>query len=346
MRLLTLIIPTYNRPNFLKRILDYYSQNNINFDIIVADSSTQQNKEINRKVVQSFPNLKILYLHKFSSKLVSHQKFAQMVNYIKTKYCVFCADDDFVVPDGINEAVVFLEENPDYSAAHGSYIHFYLHTNSMGVKKFWWNFIYPYESITSSNAVTRMTSHFNKYNQVMYAVRRTNVVLKVYKEFIKYKIDPFLFGEFLPDMLTIIYGKIKRLNMFYAARQAFSTSSSYWPSLMDATNKGAYDKEYAKFKECLISNMIKNTKLSKKEIQLIIDTNMSAYLKTTLQQHLFGKFNNILRRFPSFIVHKIRALHARYLFSKEKKDRIGLIDKPTSRYYQYFHSIKTLVLKI
>lgn len=339
MKPLTLIIPTYNRPNLLKRILNFYNQYKVDYTIIVADSSTYSQKKINKETVQSFPNLNILYIDKFSPNLVSHHKFAQVVNYVKTKYCVFCADDDFIIPNGIKEAVDFLEKNPDYSAAHGSYISFYIHTTLTGSRKIWWNFIYPYRSITYQNSADRLAAHPIDCQQVLYAVRRTDIVKVCYRELIKSDVDPILFGERLPDVLTVIYGKMKRLNNFYAARQAFSTSYSYWPIERDAIKAGTFDKQYAKFKNCLITNLIKKSKISKNQAAQIIDTNMKLYIKSSLQQYLVARLNLMLQPFPKFILQGMRLLHAAYLFSKDKKDRIGVIDQPSSKYFTDFKKI-------
>ena len=46
----TIIIPTYNRPKYLERILSYYNGFKENYNIIVADSSLNENKEINKKM--------------------------------------------------------------------------------------------------------------------------------------------------------------------------------------------------------------------------------------------------------------------------------------------------------
>lgn len=344
MNKITLIIPTYNRPAFLKRILDFYNSYEINFDTIVADSSSSLNKKSNKKIVLSFPNLKILYIDKFPQNLPSHYKYGEMVKYVKGKYCVFCPDDDFIVPNAIKEAVDFLEKNPDYSAAHGTYVSFYVYISPLGSKKFWWKFIYPYQSITFSNPLQRLSEHLTNYYQVLWAVRRTDVVKATYKEFLKSKVDPFLFGELLPDMLTLIYGKMKRLNTFYAARQAFSTSYSYWPSLIDAQKGRTYDNEYTKFKNCLTENLTKYDFSKNKSLQMI-DSSMKIYLKSTIQEHLMGKANLMLKYFPSFIKSFVRLLHVKYLFSKPKNDKIGLIDNLSSKYFNDFDRIRQTVLK-
>lgn len=339
-----LIIPTYNRPKFLRRILYYYNTYGKSFDITIADSSSPKNKKINKKIASSFPKLNILYIDKFSEKQPSHHKYAEMVKYIKSKYCVFCPDDDFIVPKGIEEAVDFLDKNPDYSVAHGTYISFYVYTPPFGSKKFWWKYIYPYQSITFSNPSKRLATHLASYYQVLWAVRRTDVVKVAYRELLKSKVDPFLFGELLTDMLTLIPGKLKRLSTFYAARQAFSTSYSYWPSLMDAIDNGVYNNEYFKFRECLLNNL-KITKSNKGQMAQIIDESMQSHLKSTFQEHLMGRVNLILRYLPKFISNNLRLLHAKYLFSKDKLDRIGVIDNPSSKYFNDFEAIRQTVLK-
>lgn len=339
-----LIIPTYNRPDFLRRILGYYDSYSVNFNIIIADSSSNNNKKLNKKIVSYFPNLKIQYIDKFPQNLASHLKFGEMVKYAKSKYCIFCPDDDFIIPNGINQAVDFLEKNTDYSTAHGTYISFYLYKNLLGYKNLWWRFIYPFRSIESPNPIERLRLHFINYYQVLWAVRRTYVVKQVYRKFLKSKADPYLFGELLPDMLTLIYGKMKRLNSFYAARQAFSTSYGYWPSLIDAIKSRTYDKEYIKFKDCLANNLAKMGFSKKKSLQKI-DSYMNIYLKTTVQEHLMGKINLVLKYLPSFIDIIIRLIHVRYFFSKRGNGKDSLLNDFSSKYFKDFDRVRQTVLK-
>lgn len=348
MKKIDLIIPTYNRPDFLRRILDYYQINGRYFNFIIADSSNQANKALNKKIINDCSDLNILYLDNFPQNLSQHDKFAEMVKYAKSKYCVFCADDDFIVPNGIKEAVDFLEKNPDYSAAHGTYISFYINKSILGSKKFWWKFLYSPFSISSSSPINRLTLHLTNYNMVVWAVRRTNIVKICYREFSKSKIDPYLlpvFGELLPDVLTVIFGKIKHLNNFYAARQSFSQILSSYPSLIDAKEIGIYKSEYTKFKRCLINNLGIQDQALKDKTASIINSAIEIYIKYSFQEHILGKINYILNRLPKFISSGIKLLHAIYLFSKSKRGKIGLIDNPSSKYFSDFEAIRKMVLK-
>ncbi len=339
---LDLIIPTFNRPEFLSRILDYYNNYNVDYNIIIADSSSTANKIRNKKVIALFPKLNISYI-KFSSKLPSHIKFGIMVKKARSKYVCFCPDDDFIIPNGIDAAVKFLEKNPDYATAHGTYISFYLYKGFFGIK-LWWRFIYPFTTINSSSPLVRLINHLKSYYQVLWAVRRTEVAKKSYKEFLKSKVNPYLFGELLPDMLTLIFGKMKRLNTLYSARQAFSTSYSYWPSLLDSRKTKVYDQEYDKFKKCLTTNLAKFG-FSKSESSNIIDLKMKAYLKTTIQEHLTGRINLILKRLPPSIDKFVRLLHVKYLFSKTSSDPTGAINHPSSKYFDDFNTLRKIIFK-
>lgn len=342
-----IVIPTHNRSDLLRRVLDYYSNNGKEFNFIIADSSSLQNKARNKKLISTYPKLKILYIDKFSENLQQHIKFAKMVKYVKSKYVCFCADDDFIVPNGIKECVNFLDKNPDYAAAHGSYIGFYLF-KYLGYKSFWWNFRYSHQSISDSSSEKRLASHLSNFTLVMWAVRRTSLVKACYKELLKANFDPFLllmYGELLPDVLTVIYGKVKRLKTFYAARQYFFSIATNYKTLIDAINTKKYDQEYIKFRDSLVNNLIKKNFVPKNEAVKIIDSAMDKYLKYSYQEYLVNRLNRSLRHFPKFILKGFRLLHARYLLSKDKKDQIGLIDNPSSKYFNDFEAIRHFVLK-
>src|SRR3989344_5577464 len=109
----TIVIPSYNRHRQLNRLLEYYSHYRI--PIIVADSTKSvfpnRNKYENVKYYH-YPNLP--YAH----------KLPLIYKKVKTKFVLFCADDDFVIPSAIKECVQFLEKNSDYNSAHGHYIFF------------------------------------------------------------------------------------------------------------------------------------------------------------------------------------------------------------------------------
>lgn len=348
MNIVDVIIPTHNRTNYLKRVLDYYSDQNSDFNFIVADSSSPTIKQLNKKLVRNYSKLRILYIDKFSDKLIQSHKFAEMVKYAKSKYCVFCADDDFIVPEAIKECIIFLEKNPDYVAAHGTYIGFYLFNSLIGIKRFWWQFRHSPISISSSNPVERLSSLLTNSSQILWSVRRTAVVKDCYAQFKKIDFDPSLLpvmGELLPDSLTILKGKVKGLDTFYAARQFFGSVISYYPNLQDAINKGIYDLEYNKFKKCILKNLNKVTTSGENTASKTIDLAIEKVIKNSNQQYLTNKFYLLTKHLPIFIINILQLLNAGYLFSKPKRAKIGLLSKSSSKYFNDFKVLAQSVIK-
>ena len=136
-----IIIPTFNRPAYLRRVLSYYDSLEKKLKVIIADSSSNENKALNRSIISSISNLDIQYVDTYSTQINPHHKMADMVNYAQERYCVFCADDDFVTPNGIKQSVDFLEKNPDFAVAQGQYIAFYLEGEAGKKQKFYWNLV-------------------------------------------------------------------------------------------------------------------------------------------------------------------------------------------------------------
>ncbi|MBI4333142.1 MAG: TIGR00180 family glycosyltransferase [Chloroflexi bacterium] len=290
MAICNLIIPTFNRPDYLRRALGYYADHAKDFNIIVADSSSNEIKPANRKTISSISGLSIQYLDNYSTKINPHHKMADAVEHAEEKYCLFAADDDFVIPNGVRASMGFLEKNPGFAVAHGHYISFHLEEGENGKQVFWWAPVYSHESITSSDSTARFHHHLTNYSHpTIYAVHRTELLKMVYGELLKSGVDPVFFGELLPSMLAIIYSKLKCLDVFYDARDSGSIRAGcyvgdsitpgFWPTLRDALEAGVYDEEYAKFRTCLSVHLSKQSRLDLNGAGRVVDNAMSAYMR-------------------------------------------------------------------
>ena len=102
---LTLLIPTHERPAYLKRILDYYRE--LPLQILVGDSSAAAYDE-------PLPG-NVTYIHYPDAEF--YEKMNLFVRRAATPYAVLCADDDFIAPGGMQAALAFLKDNPDYASA-------------------------------------------------------------------------------------------------------------------------------------------------------------------------------------------------------------------------------------
>jgi len=347
----SLIIPTRNRPNRLRRLLDYYDKYGKGFNIIIADSSSNDNKKLNKKSVLIFSNLDIHYIDKYPSKIEVNHKINNALNYVNTKYCVVCADDDFITPNSIIKSVNFLENNEDFSVAQGHYISFHLKNEDKREQKFYWNFpAYLDKSITFPEAESRLAFHLSNYQlTTFYAVHRTDLLKVIFKDTVKYT-DDVDFGELLPSMLTLIYGKMKYMDVLYDVRETIIDSGGRTSkSLNDFIKDKTYKKKYNKFRDCLVEHLIINSQTNSDEARELIDKAMSVYLKKACSKSfkgiLIGKMSNLLNALdlPESIDNNIKMLY-RKIFTPGIDSFKNTIVSPNSKYFDDFEKIHNHVL--
>ncbi|MHC4214781.1 MAG: TIGR00180 family glycosyltransferase [Planctomycetota bacterium] len=276
----TIIIPTHNRPEHLRRILSHYNEYGNDYRIIVADSSSDQNKNSNKKYICTFSDMDILHLSNYPSEIYFYDKMADAASHADGKYCVVCPDDDFVTPNGINSSIHFLENNPDFSIAHGDYLCFWLQADGAGQFQFCSRPIYPHRSLAFDDTRQRLEFHFSNYLPTQYAVHRTSFLKMALSEASKFT-DDLQFGELLPSMLALIYGKMQHVVVPYAAREP---STQRRESLKDFIRSGTYEDKYRRFRECLATHLTGQSNLNTEDAGKVVDEAMFAYFSKNVMK--------------------------------------------------------------
>jgi glycosyltransferase domain-containing protein len=113
--MLTIVIPTYNRPNELRRLLEF-QRSSASISIIVLDGSTENIGLINSQVCHSF---KCVEHYKFPSSMHLGLRLSAGLKMVKTPFVAFCGDDDFLFPAAAVECAAFLQNNDGFAAAIG-----------------------------------------------------------------------------------------------------------------------------------------------------------------------------------------------------------------------------------
>jgi glycosyltransferase involved in cell wall biosynthesis len=120
--LVTVAIPTYNRPQLLRRALNCIAhQDYKDLQVIVSDNSTQGNQV--DEVVASFngriDNLKLI---KHPKNIGAINNFLSLIDLTKGKYFMWLADDDEITENYVSSLVDLLENDADASTATGNWI--------------------------------------------------------------------------------------------------------------------------------------------------------------------------------------------------------------------------------
>jgi len=272
----SLLVPTFNRPTELKRLLGYLNIYGEGSRIVIADSSTAENKKENEKIISNMNNLNIKYVNDYPQDTHPSIKFHDMCKY-STEYSVFCGDDDLMSIRGINMCTDFLKENKNYSAAHGYFIKYQVQP-----KLTWWHEIYLTKISESDNPLERMLFNFGSYIATFYDVHRTKHIEMTMGEVPIYsKGDSF--DEVLRSLLDSIYGKIKMLPVTYCMREKAITYKDIGQgdaiSISKSIDNGTYKDIYPKWKSCLIKHLKDKINENEDIIGKKIDRGMKSYLR-------------------------------------------------------------------
>lgn len=213
----TVIIPAHNRPERLRRLLAYYE--NTGIQILVSDSSREKyTGPINAETTT--------YVHQPNTHFLI--KIRDVLHLIKTPYVLYCADDDFAVPEAIEEIICFLEQNEDYTVAQGHYLTFTPYKNKV---KFLPRYIRNFNSrITNDNPIERLHGQCGVYASLLYGVARTENFKRIYSHCfddageLRFN-NLFLAEEYFQNAM-LIEGKYATLPYFYSARERIKGSAT------------------------------------------------------------------------------------------------------------------------
>ena len=257
---ITVVIPAHNRPEKLRRVLHYYSQTNIK--IIVSDSS-----DVLFPYLNEFPNLKYFHFPK--------EQFLRKINYIlshiNTKYVVYCADDDFIVPQAIEQCIIFLELHPDYNSAQGHYLSFEMKKDrvyfSPGYQR---NFE---KDINQNLPSERLPEFRNMYASLLYSVIRASTFVEMYKKCMKgetLKFTNLFLAEIYFNFFALMEGKNITLPIFYSAREKDYSSAAYTTVPISVIRSSPeYKEEFQSF-----FNIIVNVLVSKQNLDIEFAKNL------------------------------------------------------------------------
>lgn len=115
--LVSICIPTYNRPELLKELLDsIFCQKFTNFEVIITDNSS--NEKTKDLITSVFGNKNIIY-HKNHINLGMGGNTIKALGCVRGKYFTFTADDDiWIDKEKLKKQVNFLEQNPQINIVY------------------------------------------------------------------------------------------------------------------------------------------------------------------------------------------------------------------------------------
>lgn len=298
LRNLTIVIPTLNRQEFMMRQIAYWKNSGVTM-IILDGSNTPVDIEL-YKQLESDDNINYIYNNSSLTKRLSLAN-----KYIKTKYTVYCSDDDFLLPFGLSKSIEALENDPKAVASVGHTLRFnYLRNNKIS-----YGSCYQYESFYTSkdNFIERLEYVANNYTAATcFAVMKTDIWIKSWGNIPSYSSSQVL--ELFQAFTVYINGNLLIQDQLYLLRSLENLPLS---SIDNNREISSYDwctlNEYRKEKEDFISRcivQIQSLEISSQPIHILrknlntILENLTANLKnSTGSKHRLNLIIDQIKRF-------------------------------------------------
>jgi teichuronic acid biosynthesis glycosyltransferase TuaG len=119
--LVSVIISTHNRPDFLKKTLQSILQQSYsNLEVLVISNGFSND---NRKVVEAMHDSRLIYLEQENSGGPASPR-NHGIRKSKGQYLAFCDDDDLWMTEKLEKQVEALEKNPEYGLCYTKMLQF------------------------------------------------------------------------------------------------------------------------------------------------------------------------------------------------------------------------------
>ncbi len=218
----TILIPTYNRPLYLRRLLCFLDELRNDYPIMILDASCEHVQHLNSKMVVNYSRMQIEH-RTYSEAYHLGMRVADGLQRTETPFFVLCGDDDLMVPSAINKCVDTLRDDDEVSAAIGRTLCLLYRSRKKRGRKTGFGFLdalsHNYE-LTQKSFISRYLG-LQTLSEVgapplYYAVRRTcqgRNTWRLTNEQMKYSSL-----ELLGLIFTLLHGKVKAIDDLYILR--------------------------------------------------------------------------------------------------------------------------------
>ncbi len=200
---ITIIIPSYERQNYLKKIIKYWTNSKVK--IIILDGSK---KKIDFSKFNYTKNIR--YFHFPKKSLFERLGIAS--DMIKTEYSILCCDDELYLENGLLSCLKELEKNKDLSCVMGRVLCFRYRNNKNKLVGFPGYTQFKNYHLFIDDPLKRIGVHLSdgKGRPTMYSLTRTIYLKEILKLVSKDDIFPCQQTyELQMDICLAYFGKIK-----------------------------------------------------------------------------------------------------------------------------------------
>ncbi|MBI1811605.1 MAG: TIGR00180 family glycosyltransferase [Nitrospirae bacterium] len=346
--MITLAIPTLNRSDFLTKVLNYYADTGYKHQIIIGDSSDDFHSEkLKISINELRHRLNIVYRW-YSPDISVVKCLDSMLKDVITPYASVVGDDDFLVPNGLEKCIGFLEAHEDYTGAHGVGARIFVSQSrsQLQVDGVYDYTLSPREEETASE---RLIRHMSNMSNRIFSVYRTNVLRKMFEN-VELP-DHAIASDLLPGCLSVVQGKTRKLDSFHMVHLVHTGQYMRHKDIYDWLTGPNWFPSYKLFSSILSEEVSKKDNIALDDSRLVVKQALWAYLNYKFNNHFKNRYTvlttkeKIKKRFP--LLKKIldKARDKRDGIFPSSRTTLSALSNPSSPYHDDFMPIYRSVLK-
>jgi glycosyltransferase domain-containing protein len=293
------------------RWLWHANRTRIPYHIVIADGEVHPTIDRLLSNPATFPNLSYEY-HRYKDRNVKDYYFKRYdaLGKVNTPYVMMADNDDFLLPFGINKAIAFLNESPDYVCAGGGIPGFSIDAKSSeipnvvgSVRSYSYRYIsnewYRCRDFDDASVSTRVINEIRNPMAVHYNIYRTKALRVIGADVLD--INPnLIICEMYSSMRTMTLGKVKSDPTYftYLRQQGSSQYLGYSKDLIDDLLRSSLAEKFNLIASKIASEVAHLDRVDRIKIEDQIHDEFANQLRLTLA-------NTMLRyRFPRLFALK------------------------------------------
>lgn len=200
---ISLIVPTHNRPEYVKQSMLYYEA--FDGEVIYCDSSDHK---YSGEILERYK-----YFHLPKSTFAKKMLFA--IEQCSYEYISVCADDDFLIIRSLEEGLKFLESNKSFSVFTGRYASF----TTPFKNKFYQLYSYDKFPKVDSNPKDNIEIFLSNYHMILWSLFRKDVLKASYEIIVDADFNNDNYIEFILAIICAYSGNMYFSNNLWGVRE-------------------------------------------------------------------------------------------------------------------------------
>jgi glycosyltransferase domain-containing protein len=250
-----LVMPTYEGTPFLRRTLDHLKSIAYPGLVVISDDSSGEHRAFAAAAPEAYPEL-WLEVHAYPHGTRFLPKLCATLERVPARYVMLCAQDDFVVPEALEQLVAALDADDTLAAIRGRVARFSLARSPDGGAARVELHRHPMREYLDADPARRVLDMVRDFAPALYSVHRRSRFLAALAT-AEARAPNVIFFQYLASCVTARQGGIGCLDLLYYVRQGHARSWAatlqrdyeHWPLLIASPD---YSRHFGAFRAAML----------------------------------------------------------------------------------------------